>query len=266
MVELDESIEAVDAAIEYKNDILLERAVDYTAAVGNLLLDELVHLPLAETRSLLHKYFIRVLDLRLEGRKQEVRVEEVEEQYNDLGRYVRDLAHSLQRSKLDAERRLVAQQRDYQTKINLLVGQLAGSGGGLDPRPDRETSRKLRSLEKEANHYKRLWQQEVKSRDSAINDSAVKLPERELEIAAIGLLESTAVSKQGGVVSDTESTVSQVAPSQLAQFQRKLAKLQRKMEASPRPTVTREPRRLIIENPASTENSLDKAKKSRKKK
>ena len=44
----------------------------------------------------------------------------------------------------------------------------------------------------------------------------------------------------GGVVSDTESTVSQVAPSQLAQFQRKLAKLQRKMEASPRPTVTRE--------------------------
>ena len=29
-------------------------------------------------------------------------------------RYVRDLAHSLQRSKLDAERRLVVQQREYQ--------------------------------------------------------------------------------------------------------------------------------------------------------
>ena len=82
MVELDESIEAVDAAIEYKNDILLERAVDYTAAVGNLLLDELVHLPLAETRSLLHKYFIRVLDLRLEGRKQEVLLYHVHKRYS----------------------------------------------------------------------------------------------------------------------------------------------------------------------------------------
>ena len=33
-----------------------------------------------------------------------------------FNRYVRDLAHSLQRSKLDAERRLVAQQRDYQVQ------------------------------------------------------------------------------------------------------------------------------------------------------
>ena len=31
-------------------------------------------------------YLFRVLDLRLEGRKQEVRVEEVEEQYNELTR------------------------------------------------------------------------------------------------------------------------------------------------------------------------------------
>ena len=56
-------------------------------------------------------------------------------------RYVRDLAHSLQRSKLDAERRLVAQQREYQTKMNLLVQQL---GEGARDTDTRETTRKIR--------------------------------------------------------------------------------------------------------------------------
>ena len=66
---------------------------------------------------MLHRYFVKVLDLRMEGRRMEVHLEEVEEQYTDLGKYVRDLAHSLQRAKLNTERKLVAQQKEHQVRI-----------------------------------------------------------------------------------------------------------------------------------------------------
>ena len=44
-----------------------KRNVDYSTPCGNLLLDRLSGLEVDEIRSLLHKYFIRVLDLRMEG-------------------------------------------------------------------------------------------------------------------------------------------------------------------------------------------------------
>ena len=66
---------------------------------------------------MLHRYFVRVLDLRMEGRRMEVHLEEVEEQYTDLSKYVRNLAHSVQRAKLDGERKLLAQQREHQVMI-----------------------------------------------------------------------------------------------------------------------------------------------------
>jgi len=250
MLELDESIEALDAAIEYKNDTLLGRNVDYNTVCGNLLLDRLVGLGPGEVKSLLHKYFLRVLDLRLEGRKLEVHVEEVEEQYNDLGRYVRDLAHSLQRSKLDAERRLVAQQREYQTKMNLLVQQL---GEGARDTDTRETTRKIRSLEKDLHHYKKLCRT-LRSDHQGDNET---------EIAKAN---ETLRDEPNEYISENESVVSHVQPSHIQQFQRRLARLQRKMDSTPKPTVTREHRKLIIENPPSQQNSLDRTKAKTKKK
>ena len=65
----------------------------------DVLMKRLVKLNVEETRALLHRYFVRVLDLRTEGRKMELHLEEVEEQYNDLGKYVRDMGHNLQRTK-----------------------------------------------------------------------------------------------------------------------------------------------------------------------
>ena len=119
MIELDESVEAVDGAIEYKNDIICGKQVVYDASYKgeDALMKHLVRLGLAETRAKLHRYFVRVLDLRMEGRRMEVHLEEVEEQYTDLSKYVRNLAHSVQRAKLDGERKLLAQQREHQVMI-----------------------------------------------------------------------------------------------------------------------------------------------------
>ena len=68
------------------------------------------------------------------------------------------------------------------------------------------------------------------------------------------------------ILSENESVVSHVQPSHIQQFQRRLARLQRKMDSTPKPTVTREHRKLIIENPPSQQNSLDRTKAKTKKK
>ena len=70
MIELDESVEAIDGAIEYKNDIICGKQVVYDASYNgeDALMKHLVRLGVAETRAMLHRYFVRVLDLRMEGR------------------------------------------------------------------------------------------------------------------------------------------------------------------------------------------------------
>merc|ERR1712200_174824 len=61
------------------------------------------------------------------------------------------------------------------------------------------------------------------------------------------------------VASRTENT------SHMQQFQKKFAKLQKRLEDVPRAvTVTRESRKLIIENPLADSHSSDKSRKDRK--
>ena len=221
MIELDEAVEALDGAVEYKNDLILGKQVamllliqlpisdlqvsyDSTYHGDDVLMKRLVKLGLPETRAMLHRsgsssmaplnssrYFVRVLDLRMEGRRMEVHLEEVEEQYTELGRYTRDLAHSLQRTRLEGERKLVQQQRDLQGRINMLVAQVHQQEG-RGPEPG---ARSRKELEKEVAHYKRLCKE---------------LQQGEEEEA-----------------SRPASVVSHIQPGHIEQFQRRLAKLQR---------------------------------------
>lgn len=233
MIELDESVEAIDGAIEYKNDIICGKQVVYDASYNgeDALMKHLVRLGVAETRAMLHRYFVRVLDLRMEGRRMEVHLEEVEEQYTDLSKYVRNLAHSVQRAKLDGERKLLAQQRDHQVKVNQLVQQLQEQGESKEQRGA------AKALEKEVAHYKRL----VRELRRGNEDAEMTLARKETEES----------------LSRPVSVVSHIQPSHIEQFQRRLAKLQRKMGEGGRPTVTREHRKLIIENAGSAQGSAN---------
>ena len=173
MIELDESVEAIDGAIEYKNDIICGKQVVYDSSYegGDALMKHLVRLGVDETRAMLHRYFVRVLDLRMEGRRMEMHLEEVEEQYTDLSKYVRNLAHSVQRAKLDGERKLLAQQRDHQVKVNQLVQQLQEQGESKEQRSA------AKALEKEVAHYKRL----VRELRRGTEDPEITLVRKETE-------------------------------------------------------------------------------------
>ena len=249
LVEIDESIEALDSAIEYKNEIICNKNVRYdeTYTGDDILMKRLVKLNVQETRALLHRYFMRVLDLRMEGKKMENHLEVVEEQYNDLGKYARSLGHSLQRTKLECERRLVAQERDHRAKINLLVQQL-----GEDRREDRGDTRRMEKEKKEKEQYKKLYKELKRSQEAEnLRPSTSQQPQEEAGY------ESS--SRSGSVMSN-------IQPSHVNAFFRRAAKLQKKMGDTPKPTVTREHRKLIIENPVSASNSIEKKSSSHRRK
>jgi len=253
LVELDESVEAIDSAIEYKNEIICNKNQSYNKYDGDdILMKKLVKLPVQETRSLLHKFFLRVIDLRLEGKKMEIHLEEVEEQYNDLGKYARDLGRSLQRSKLDAERRLAAQHKEYQAKINALAQQLADKN--LE-KHNLDYGKKLKSLEKELQLYKNYYKENKRTASSSkpsINHAYVKTEEVMTDV-------------EGGYESSRPSSVvSRIQPSHIEIFQKRLAKIQKKMGDTAKPTVTREQRKIIIEQPVSASNSVEKVSRRKR--
>ena len=244
MVEIDESIEALDSAIEYKNEIICYKNVRYdeTYDGDDVLMKRLVKLNVQETRALLHRYFMRVLDLRMEGKKMETHLEVVEEQYNDLGKYARSLGHSLQRTKLECERRLVAQERDHRAKINLMVQQLG---------EDKTDTKRIEKERREKEQYKKMYKELKRSQENE-NSRPVNSIQQQEEA-------DMETSRSGSVMSN-------IQPSHVNAFFRRAAKLQKKMGDTPKPTVTREHRKLIIENPLSANNSIEKKPSSHRRK
>ncbi|EFX80055.1 hypothetical protein DAPPUDRAFT_319054 [Daphnia pulex] len=143
MLELDEAIEAVDAAIEYKNEVICSRHYELKSSVSVLwqtedgLLCRLMSLTHTETRSLLCKYFQKVIDLREGSKKMEQQFAELEAQFEDQSRYVRKLSAALKHTQLEMERRQPSHQRHYEPKATTVQRQLdqdssVCGGGGYD--------------------------------------------------------------------------------------------------------------------------------------
>ena len=133
--------------------------------------------------------------------------------------------------------------------MNQLVQQLQEQGESKEQRSTTKT------LEREVAHYKRLVKELRRGNDNP-------------EIAVVGGREvEESLSRPVSVVShiqvDTIITlnaeilysdqITNFQPSHIEQFQRRLAKLQRKMGEGGRPIVTREHRKLIIENAGSAQ-------------
>ncbi|XP_069935745.1 kinesin-like protein KIF7 isoform X2 [Cherax quadricarinatus] len=155
LLELDEAIEAVDAAIEYKNEVICGRARELKCHAKLLnqdnLMERLMNLCPEETRSLLVKYFNKVIDLRIEFRKQEIAFSDLENQYEEQSRYISDLKAAYQQASLEMERRITSQQRDYQQKISTLLRQFNDDSSGSGAHEFR-----LRETEKQLFYYKKL--------------------------------------------------------------------------------------------------------------
>ncbi|XP_072516812.1 kinesin-like protein kif7 [Salminus brasiliensis] len=129
LFQLDEAIEALDAAIEYKNEAITQRQRQLRASGSMLtqwemnLMAKLTYLSAYETRALLCKYFDKVVSLREEERRLQMALAELEMRVGEQQQLVQWLEAALERQQLDTDRRLTQQQKEHERNIQLLLQQ-----------------------------------------------------------------------------------------------------------------------------------------------
>nr|KAG5694021.1 hypothetical protein BaRGS_002475 [Batillaria attramentaria] len=161
LIELDEAMDALDAAIQYKNDTINSRQAELRQSQilsksEDNLLNRLNSLTISETRAMLSRYFDKVISLREAEKKIQLQCSETEVKCDEQERVIRELESALQRSALELDRRLTQQQQEYEKKIQLLMHQLMMSEGNSPiANGDAVNTIKIQQLEKELYFYKK---------------------------------------------------------------------------------------------------------------
>ncbi|XP_061178029.1 kinesin-like protein KIF27 isoform X2 [Saccostrea echinata] len=161
LIELDEAIEALDAAIEYKNDHINSKQLELRhsqvlSQSEDSVMNRLKALSAVETKTLLSKYFEKVVNLREKERKTDVQCSEMEVKLDEQEQLIRELEGALQRAAVEVDRRLTKQQREYEQKMQLLMQQITTSSTAVEDQPVMETTEtKIHRLEKDLYFYKK---------------------------------------------------------------------------------------------------------------
>ncbi|KAM4661373.1 kinesin-like protein KIF7 [Amazona ochrocephala] len=129
LFQLDEAIEALDAAIEYKNESITCRQRVLRASASLLsqcemnLMAKLSYLSSSETRALLCKYFDKVVTLREDQHRQHIAFSELEMQLEEQQQLVYWLEAAVERQRLEMDRQLTLQQKEHEQNMQLLLQQ-----------------------------------------------------------------------------------------------------------------------------------------------
>lgn len=131
LIELDEAVEALDAAIDFKNEIIDSRKAEVRGSLktfvnGNEgLMGKLSSLSTNETRGLLARYFGKVINLKDSQRRMKLHINELEVKVDEQESVVRELESSLQQASSESDRKLTKLQQEYERKVQLLVRKLS---------------------------------------------------------------------------------------------------------------------------------------------
>ncbi|XP_037948661.1 kinesin-like protein costa isoform X2 [Teleopsis dalmanni] len=131
LLECDEAIEAIDAAIEFKNELICgHKSIDTSERIQRekgeqMLMARLNKLSTEEMRTLLYKYFTKVIDLRDSSRKLEVQLIQLERERDAWEWKERVLSNAVRQARLEGERNAVLLQRQHEMKLTLMLRHLA---------------------------------------------------------------------------------------------------------------------------------------------
>ncbi|KAM9360677.1 kinesin-like protein KIF27 [Symphorus nematophorus] len=181
LLRLEEAIEALDAALEFKNHSIRDKQkklliTDSSSCKAQSsepaqiydVIRKLKELSTPEASELLIKYFNKVVCLREAEHRLRLRCKELELHAEEQEAVLRGLEFSMQRLALDADRRLTQQHRDHQNNIQLLLQKLKEGGSGEAQQAIQE---KLQHLEKELFFYKSSSRQLKKKLRERLSDT-----------------------------------------------------------------------------------------------
>ncbi|XP_055572068.1 kinesin-like protein KIF7 isoform X1 [Falco cherrug] len=174
LFQLDEAIEALDAAIEYKNESITCRQRVLRASASLLsqcemnLMAKLSYLSSSETRALLCKYFDKVVTLREDQHRQHIAFSELEMQLEEQQQLVYWLEAAVERQRLEMDRQLTLQQKEHEQNMQLLLQQSREHMDEGLASSKLQYEARIQVLEKELSHY--MWaNQELNQRLSNMN-------------------------------------------------------------------------------------------------
>ncbi|KAM9586578.1 kinesin-like protein KIF27 isoform 2-T3 [Morphnus guianensis] len=127
LFQLEEGIEALEAAIDYKNESiqnrqhLLRTSSQVLSQSENNVIGKLVSLSAAELRAIIFKYFNKIVGLRESERKLQLQIEEREMKVIDQDNIIRELESALEHVKLQCDRQLTLQHKEHEKKLQLIL-------------------------------------------------------------------------------------------------------------------------------------------------
>ena len=124
LVELMEAVEALDMAIEYKNEVIAgkEKNLEEGSRENNeKLLEHLNEMDGEEMKGILQKYFEKVIALKDNERKALELKDELEIELMEKERLAQELQHCLSQTEARAEKRLVDLEREHEKQVQFLV-------------------------------------------------------------------------------------------------------------------------------------------------
>ncbi|XP_045636808.1 kinesin-like protein KIF27 isoform X1 [Ursus americanus] len=161
LFQLEEGIEALEAAIEYKNESIQSRQNSLRASLQNLscseanVLEKLICLSPVEIRAILFRYFNKVVNLRETERKLQLQNEEMKMKVLERDNMVRELESALEHLKLQCDRRLTLQQKEHEQKMQLLLHHFQEQDGEGLMEMLKTYEDKIQQLEKDLYFYKK---------------------------------------------------------------------------------------------------------------
>ncbi|XP_073489757.1 kinesin-like protein KIF27 [Aquarana catesbeiana] len=160
LFQLEEGIDALEAAIEYKNEciqsrqqVLKESSQILTQSENNVI-KKFSSFSAAETKSILVKYFKKVVTLRETERKLQLQCQELTMKVSEQENIVRELESALEHLTLQTDRRMTQQQKEHEQKMQLILQHFKDNDSEVTAENTKIYEAKIEELEKELYFYK----------------------------------------------------------------------------------------------------------------
>ncbi|XP_042682759.1 kinesin-like protein KIF27 isoform X3 [Centrocercus urophasianus] len=180
LFQLEEGIEALEAAIDYKNESIqsrqhLLRSSQILSQSEDNIIGKLVSLSAAELRAILFRYFNKIVGLRETERKLQMLTEEQEMKVIEQENIIRELESALEHIKLQCDRQLTLQHKEHEKKLQLILHHFREQDGEGIAETLREYEVKVQQLEKELFFYKKTSRELKKKLKSFLGESSHQL-------------------------------------------------------------------------------------------